>query len=116
MKLLKAVVLNGYRPRKDKSVTLTFETQEQGSHDIAEIHDLVGHYGVLFFKNENQLTEKELQELESVELEYFGKTKSKRLKNVLYRLWQQEEEDTSHEDFYALEMEKIINHYKNKLE
>ena len=116
MKLLKAVILNSYRPKKDKSVSLTFETQEQTANDIAEMHSLSGMMGVLYFRPEDQLTDSEMKELDALEMEYNGKSKSKQLKNVLYRVWQQTETSMNEKEFYAHTMDVIIQHYKTKLE
>lgn len=115
-KITKAVILNSYRPKKDKSVSLSFETMEQSANDIAEIHSLTGMAGVLYFRPEDQLTKSEVKELDALELEYNGKSKSRRLKDVLYRVWQQTETPMNEKEFYAHTMDVIIQHYKNKLE
>lgn len=44
-----------------------------------------------------------------------GKSPSKRLRNVLYRLWEESDRTMTDEDFYKLKMEEIIEHFKSKL-
>lgn len=44
-----------------------------------------------------------------------GKSQSQRLKNVLYRFWEQSKTDEDSSAFYSRTMEKIIEHYKEKL-
>jgi len=45
-----------------------------------------------------------------------GKTKSERLRSVLFRYWENQTiKDADFDSWYSLEMEKIINHYKDKL-
>lgn len=63
----------------------------------------------------------ELNDLDNIDLdlEDTTKTPSKRLRNVLYRIWEQEHSNNSvpiFKDFYKTEMEKIITHYKGKLD
>ena len=114
-KLHTPVILTSYRPKKDKSVSITFETDEKTAEQIGELHSLTGMYGYLFFKAEDQLTANEIKQINELETEISGKSKSKRLMNVLFRLHEQGGEG-SFNDFYANKMESIINKYKSKLD
>jgi|TARA_Y100000310_G_scaffold167497_1_gene167261 hypothetical protein len=118
MNLLRAVTLDRASRRKDKSVSLTFITQtEQSSEEFMEIDNALGDSGVLYFKPNGQLTTEEVKELDNVEIEVEGKTKSQRLRNVLYVLWGNGvASDDDFNNFYSNEMEKIIQHYKDKLD
>lgn len=44
------------------------------------------------------------------------KSPSQRLKNVLYRLWEQKGGDFTDRQHYELHMEKLIDHFKAKLD
>ena len=81
-----------------------------------EIDTLLNDSGVLYFKSSGNLSKEEIKALDSTEVEVEGKTKSQRLRNVMYILWQQNQGLYTFEEFYSLEMEKIIQHYKDKLE
>ena len=117
MNLLRTVTLDRASRRKDKSVSLTFITSlEQSSEEYMEIDTLLNDSGVLYFKSSGNLTKEEIKALDSTEVEVEGKTKSQRLRNVMYILWQQNQGLYTFEEFYSLEMEKIIQHYKDKLE
>jgi len=117
MNLLRTVTLDRAARRKDKSVSMTFiTTLEQSSGEYMEIDRILNDSGVLYFKSNGNLTKEEIKELDSVEIEVEGKTKSQRLRNVMYILWQQNQSLYSFDEFYAMEMEKIIQHYKDKLE
>lgn len=116
MNLLRTVTLDRANRKKDKSVILTFITQtEQTSEQFMEIDNALGDSGVLYFKPNGQLTTEEVKELDSVEIEVEGKSKSQRLRNVLY-IYHQQQGGDDFNDFYAKEMERIIEHYKGKLE
>jgi len=114
--LLTQVTLDRANRKKDKSVSLTFVTQlEQSSEQFMEIDEKIGDSGLLFFKSSGNITKEEIKELDNTEIEVEGKTKSQRLRNVIYVYGQQINIDNSNH-FYASEMEKIIEHYKGKLE
>ena len=124
MNLLRTATLDRANRKKDKSVSLTFITQtEQTSEQFMEIDNALGDSGVFFFKPNGNLTKEEIRELDSVEVEVEGKTKSQRLRSVLYIQWTQLSEiddrklnNNTFNDFYSIEMEKIIKNYKSKLE
>lgn len=113
--LLTQVMFDRCNRKKDRSVSLTFITQlEQSSEEFMKIDSLLGDSGVMHFKSNGNLTSEEVKALDSVEIEVEGKTKSQRLRNVLYILNKQENSG-NFKDFYADEMERIIEHYKGKL-
>ena len=113
--LLIQVTLDRANRKKDKSVSLTFITQlEQSSEEFMKIDSLLNDSGVLYFKSNGNLTKEEVNALDEVEIEVEGKTKSQRLRNVLYVLNKQEN-NGDFKNFYADEMERIIEHFKGKL-
>ncbi len=114
-KLHSAVILTKYSPRKDKSVLLSFETQEKTAQEIGELHDLVGTYGFLVFKSENQLTTDEIEDINNLETELHGKTKSKKLQNVLFVRWNKGDKDITFNEFYAREMDIITAREINRI-
>lgn len=118
MKLLTAAQLEGYSPRKDKTVTIRFSTQEKTPGQVAEIHEMLDTFGYLYFKSEEQLTKNEIAEIDDLDTDLYdnAKTQSQRLRNVLYKNWGQD--DQGHEKFkeyYKFQTEKIITHFKDKL-
>lgn len=112
-----AVCFESYRPRKDKSFTLTFSTQELATATVVDIAQLHNRLGVLYFADKEVMDAEELTMLDDVELDIGVKSPSQRLRNVLYILHQQlgGNKDTFKE-FYAMQMERFINSIKNKLE
>ncbi len=118
MKLITAAQLDGYRRLKDKSVSIRFITSEKSTEDIMVIDQLLDGFGYLYFKSETKLTESEIEELDNLETDLYDKpkTQSQRLRNVLYKNWQ--ENNLGHQtfsDYYKHETERIISHYKGKL-
>ena len=130
MSFLQAAQITGYNRRKDRSVTVTFTTQE--IPDITEVDTLVMQeaFGVLFFKRspDGILSPEEIDALETHEpdLDNPKKSPSKRLRGVLWHLWAKSEfgidrmdaaeKQRRFRDFYNSEMERLIQHYKDKLD
>ncbi len=117
MKILTAAILDGYQRRKDKTVSLRFITQEKTSGEIADIDRLVDTFGIVYFRGQEKINQDEVDELDAVELDLYDepKSQSQRLRNVLYKVWAQEERG-EFKEFYKHETERIIQHYKNKLD
>lgn len=121
-KLLQAAQLTGYRRRKDRTVSVTFTTQE--ILDIAPIDQMATNEsaGILYFRADETMSinRQEIEELDAVELDLYDEPKpqSKRLRAVLYRVWEQHHQHQVPEfkDFYRKETERIIQHYKDKLD
>ena len=109
--------LDRLRTLADKTLKITFETQELNPQDLLGLMENMHQFGYLAFKKEPfKEDEKEmLQELKS-DFEFKGKSSSQRLRSVLYVMWQHDPQgfDTSVKH-YESEMERIINHYKSKL-
>ena len=116
MKILTAGQLDGYSRRKDRTVSLRFITQEKSSGEIAEIDSLVDTFGILYFRGEETMNRDEVEELDAIELDLYDepKSQSQRLRNVLFKLWN-ENPTGEFKEFYRHETERIIQHYKNKL-
>lgn len=118
MRLTFAAILDGYQRRKDKSVSMRFVTQELTTAEVSEIDRLLDTFGVLYYRGEEQLNKEEVDELDKIELDIFDQPKkqSQRLRNVLYKVWEQEHKTATFKDYYKTETEKIISHYKSKLD
>lgn len=109
---------DGYSPRKDRTIGLRFITQEQNALEVANIHEMLDGFGYLYFKSEHALTKSEIEELDALETDLVdnGKTQSKRIRNILYRIWEVDHEGyTDFKDFYKFKTEQIITWLKAKL-
>ena len=116
MNILRTVVLDRINRKKDKSVSITFITDnEQTSEQFMELDKQLDQRDILYFKPKGLLTTAEADELDNVDIELEGKTQSQRLRNVLFVYWQQSNSNIEFKQFYKSETEKIIEHYKGKL-
>ena len=110
--------LSTYSSLKDRTLKIVFETNEPTPEQLTGIALNIQRFGYLAFKEDKfKTTEKDvINKLES-EYQEKGKTKAQRLRAVLYRYFEQDSKGYEvFDDFYNHYMEKLINHYKNKLE
>lgn len=104
---------------KDRTIKLTLETLELGPEKSGKLLTSQNISGFFAFKAE-EYSDRQIEEFD--ELQHTidipkNKRPSKRMRDVLFRLWQQENE--GYEDFnlyYIFKMEKVIKFYKDKLE
>lgn len=105
-------IIGGVRSRKDGSLGVSFETPELTPQEKALFMELQG--------INLELTMKPLEEtnvsVEKINKELDVKRPSQRLRSVLFIYWKQQGEKENFELFYNAQMEKLIEHYKGKLE
>jgi hypothetical protein len=111
-------ILESFRSLKDKTLKVTFESNELTPEQLTGIAQMINSFGYIAFKN-TPFKDREKEFIDTLEPEYndTGKTPSQRLRAVLYRLWEQTPE--GYEDFnryYDFRMEQLIKHFKTKLD
>ena len=115
--ILKQVTFDRANRKKDRSISLTFiTTLEQTPKEFMDIDTLLSDLGTLYFKSGGSLSKKELDTLNSVKIETEGKSKSQRLRAVLFVYWKQLNNEETFADYYSRQMETIIEHFKIKLD
>lgn len=110
--------LESYRSLKDRTLKITFETNELNPQDLLGVAENLTAFGYLAFKRE-PFSEKERQQIESLEtnLEDTGKTPSQRMRSILYLLYQKDSEEyKSFASYYEGKMEGFNNALKKKLD
>lgn len=120
MKIIPAI-LDNYRTLKDKTIKVTFETNEITPEQANYLHSCLQQFGYIAFKlgefNIEDLSFLDDLQADKESLEAIGKTKSQQLRAVLYRYWEQDSK--GYEDFnlfYEFQMNKIVKHFKDKLD
>ena len=104
--------LTGFSSRADGSAGIRFATQELTSDDWVELQQNLNQFGWLVFSaNEAQPTDIPKEEAEDK-----AKTPSKRLRATLFVLWKQKGEPQDFESFYRVQVEKVIEAIKSKLD
>jgi len=106
--------------RKDRTIKLVLGTQEMKPQEAGELFGLQNSLIAVGIKSAS-LTQSEIELLKQSKIEIDdipeSKSPSQRLRAVLYRLWEQS--DGGYSDFplfYVSKMEKLIEHFKEKLD
>ena len=110
--------LEGYRSLKDKTLKLVFETNEPTPDQMAAIQAALMKAGYMAFHTD-MFTDAQLKGITDIQVEFDnpGKTPGQRLRAVLYRNWEKENQGYKNfHDFYIVNMDKMIDHYKAKLD
>jgi hypothetical protein len=116
--ILIASILESFRSLKDRTIKITFDTNEPTPEQLTQIGMSTQKFGYLAFvvgEKEGEL-QKIMEDIPKQDVE-FGKTKAQRLRGVLYRMWEQKNKGYEvFDDFYNFYMERIITHYKGYLD
>lgn len=110
--------LESYRSLKDRTLKITFETNELNPKDLLGVAENLTQFGYLAFKPE-PFKKEEREMIEQLETGYEdrGKTPSQRLRGVLYRNYEKDNEGfDTFTRYYDHHMEKIVTHFKSKLD
>jgi len=116
-KLLIPAILTRYAPRADKSWGISLNINEP-SPEQKVIIDKMFQNPIYVLMKDAEIVKEEQSLIDSLEAkEHQIKTKSQRLRSVLFLYWKQlGKMEMTDKEFYESEMERIINHYKNKLD
>lgn len=118
MDFLGGGTVEGITSRKDRSWKITIVTQELSPDKIAAIGRLQNEYIYIGLKLE-PFSREDTEVMDSLKAEYEdkGKSPSKRLRGVLFYLFEKEPEGfTDFTTYYDSKMEKLIGHFKSKLD
>ena len=110
-------IIESIATRKDKTIRLTIGTQELAPSDAATIFSMAGGYAYVAIKRED-FAPWEVKEMDELKADIDTiKSPSQRLRAILYRNWEQNAEgDKDFATYYMAAMEKLCQHYKNKLD
>lgn len=118
MKIILESILETISTRVDGTLKLTLSTQEIDSSKAGELFQLRGKFCKVLLSDSN-ITKLEEELVDSTPLASGKKNKSasQRLRAVLFRLNEANGgNEETFEQFYKSELERIIEHYKAKLE
>lgn len=117
MKLVLTGLIENISTRSDGSIKFTFGSQEMDAKMGGDLLQLRGKF-VKALLTDNNITELEAKVMEETPIQDGKKVKtsSQRLRAVMYRQWEQSGLQVEFDDYYRAEMERIITHFKSKLE
>jgi hypothetical protein len=101
----------GFQPMGDKSWRMKFGTQELNAHDIQILADNFQGMGWLIF-SPNELS---LKDVPDGPADPGTKTRSQRLRAVLYREWEAKGRQGDFETYYNIKMDRLIDLVKERI-
>ena len=111
--------LTGISTKVDGSITVRFNSQEMSGGEIGKVADHRNVFGWLYFYPNPEMPEDAEVPAEPAQ-KSDCKTPAERLRGVLYALFMKRQQEGSvqgvFQTFYGSVMEKVISHYKGKLE
>ena len=111
-------ILTTHSSLKDKTLKLVFHTNEPTPQQFLDIATSTQQFGYLAFKKDS-FKQAQIDALNDLESDYEdkGKTPAKRLRGILYIHYTNNDKGfKSFSNYYDAEMEKIITHFKNKID
>ena len=111
-------LIEGIATRKDRTLSIRIGTQELTPSASLDVFSLNQQFCYIAFKvNDFKTTEKDILENINTDFEDNKKTDSQRLRSVLYLCFQKDNKGyADFKSYYAYEMNKIIEHFKTKLD
>lgn len=114
--LLLSTYIENITTRKDKSVKITLGTQEISQGKAGELFALLNNLAVTYI-SPKEISQKEIDQVDKIDPEFGGKTQSQRIRNVLFKLWEQNNEGFKEFDqYYRSKTELYIEHLKTKIQ
>ena len=104
-------IVTSLRSRVDRSIGLTIVTPEVTTDEKSLFFELQG----INTRIEITPLDEKPEGVEKIDKDMETKTASQRLRSVLFLVWKQSKQEDTFESFYKSQMEKVIEHYKEKL-
>jgi hypothetical protein len=110
--------IDGYRSLQDRSLKVSLVTSTEVSPELVANISNALQMPCIIAVSSDPFTATQLEDIDKIKVDFDdgGKTPGQRLRGVIYRLWEVNNERYDvFEDFYRAKMEKIITHLKSKL-
>lgn len=110
-----AAQVEGLRSRKDKTISVTLGTQEMNPEKAGKLFNTNGHLVTCYLSIKEHISEEQTAIIDAIEAPQ-GKTPSQRMRAVIFKMWEQNNEGYTDKNLHYLHwMDKIIDGLKLKL-
>lgn len=115
MSVLLQVTVENITSRKDKTIKIVLGTQEVTPSQAGSLFELLNQLAFILISPKG-IGQQEIDEVDAVDVDLGGKTQSQRIRAVLYKLFEQNNEGfSSFDNYYKSKTEKYIEHLKTKI-
>ena len=112
-----AALVENVSTRRDGTIKLTLGTQELSQGKAGELFTMQNKLCAIYLSKKESVPQSVVDMVDQADVDMPGKTKSQRVRAVLYRIWELEKEGhKTFESYYAFKMEKHITDLKQHLE
>lgn len=103
--------------RRDNTIKLTIGTNEMSPEKAAGLFALLNKIACIYISEKETIPQAEIDKVDALNPEFGTKTQSQRMRNVLYKLFEQNDEGFKDFDsFYKHHTDVIIEHLKKKID
>jgi hypothetical protein len=114
--MLLAAIVENVSTRRDGTLKLTLGTQEMSQGKAGELFTMQNKTIAVYLSVKDSIPQSVMDQVDAVDCDMPGKTKSQRQRAVLFRIWElQKEGHKTFESFYAHKMEEHISNLKSVL-
>lgn len=114
--ILLSCEIKGIRSLKDGSISITLETPEISGGKAGEIFTLRNRIVAAYISPKDTISQKELSQVDKIDVELKGKSQSQRIRSVLFLNWEHNNEGyKDFELFYRAKTELYIETLKSNL-
>lgn len=114
--MLLAAIVENVSTRRDGTLKLTLGTQEMSQGKAGELFTMQNKTIAVYLSVKDSVPQSVMDQVDAVDVDMPGKTKSQRQRAVLFRIWElQKEGHKTFESYYAFKMEAHINELKEHL-
>jgi len=111
-----AVIVEGIRTRKDRTLAVTLGTQELSPAQSGDLVQMVGKLAACYLTEKETVPQDVIDRVDKADIDLPGKSQSQRIRSVLFILFKQDDEGFQTFDaYYHAKTEKIIDHLKAKI-
>lgn len=111
-----AVIVEGVRTRKDRTLAVTLGTQEVSPNQAGQLVEMTGKLCAVYITEKESIPQEVIDQVDEADIDRPGKSQSQRFRAVMFKLWKQDGEGYENFDlYYHSKMEKLIEHYKTKI-
>lgn len=115
--ILLPAIVSSIRSLNDGSIKITMDTQELSPAKAGEIFSLRGKLIACYISPKETVAQREIDQIDAVDVDLPGKTKSQRVRNVMYRIWELDPQGhKTFDSYYNFHMEKHITDLKTVLD
>lgn len=115
--ILLAAIVENVSTRRDSTIKITLGCQEMNQGKAGELFTMQNKVVGVYMSVKENIPQKVMDMVDQVDVDMPGKTKSQRVRAVLYRIWElQKEGHKTFESYYSAKMEEHINNLKGVLE